>query len=49
MQTHKMNNLSRTTFKLLLEQAIFDYSECTEDDERSEVVQKLINDLENQQ
>ena len=39
--------MNKTTFKILLEQAIFDYYEATEEDERSGVVQKLIFELEN--
>jgi len=37
----------KKTFKLLLERAIVDYEECGEYDERSSVVQKLIDDLQN--
>jgi len=43
----KIIKMSKITFELLLLQAISDYKESTEDDERSSVVQKLIDDLEN--
>ena len=39
--------ITKTTFKILLEQAIFDYSESTELDEWSDVIQKLIDNLQN--
>ena len=38
--------MKKETIKLLLEQAIYDYEESTEDDERSDVIQKLIDDLQ---
>jgi hypothetical protein len=39
--------MTNAIFRQLLEQAIFDYEQCTEDEERSSVVQKLIDDLQN--
>ena len=39
--------MNKETFDILLKQAIIDYGECTEYDERSGVIQKLIDDLEN--
>ena len=38
--------MTKIKFALLLQQAIEDYAECTEDDERSDVVQQLIEKLE---
>ena len=47
MNKEDKKQLDSTTFGLLLKQAIFDYQECTEDDERTSVIQHLIDDLKN--
>ena len=39
--------LDKLTFELLLKQAIFDYKESNEDDERNDIIHKLIDELEN--
>lgn len=38
--------MNKQSFIALLTQAIRDYEECLEEDERSDVIQKLIDNLE---
>ena len=39
--------MKKEIFTQLLHQTIYDYEQCTEDDERSDVIQKLIDELYN--